>query len=315
MNLHPATTKQDSTKINEYLTCEREYFFEFVLGYRSDKPSHDLEFGIAAHEGKAVLLEEGYSTKSIDHACEAFLESYRKTYGSDTDMDFKKNPASYRLGLEQYVIDYHTDNFKVVATEVGFSMLLSDDRVLYGRLDAIIEKDGKYYILETKTAGALWSYTNESFQQRFQVMAYTNFLYSYYPVEKVGGVIVDITIYTKQPSNVRVSVTKTPEQMLGWLVRTNKRFDALEKDFELLREDNNQVEYWKSDPKKVPPMRAFPKRESNCIQYNRICPYHDVCMARENPLIRRNFVPVGFKIDHWDCTAQKVKQSINIGKE
>jgi len=314
MQLNEAVKRQDSTKMNEYLTCERKYFFEYILGYRPDRPIHDLIFGIAFHEAKAILLEEGYSSSAINHAYQAFEEYYRRHFGIDTDLDYVKSPGNVRRALETYVSDYGSiDKFEVIATEVGFSMLIAIDRVMYGRLDAIIKQpDNKYYILETKTAGALWAYTEQSYQQRFQTNTYTNFLYSYYEPKQVGGVITDITIFKKNECvNVRVPIKKTPEQMLGWLTRTNRRFDALERDFNILLQEAAMFEKGTI----APVMNAFPKRESHCIQYNKICSFHDICLARENPLIHAHLVPVGFKIEHWDCTAQKMKSNINLGKE
>lgn len=305
MQLDETTKIQDSTKLQSFMSCERKYFFEYILGYRPEAPIHALEFGKSFHDAKEVLLTIGYSQRGIDAAMNAFLTTYRKVYGEETDLDFSgKHPGNVELALNKYVSDYADDNFQVLFTEVGFSMLVGLNRTLYGKLDAVIEKEGKVYILETKTAGALWSYWFDSWQLKFQISAYTNFLYSYYPKEQVGGVIIDGTIFRKKEvENLRTFVYKTPEKMLGWLSETNYFFTSLEANFKALP----QVK--ESDTV----MECFPRRTESCVKYNRICPFFDVCQARENPYAKRNLLPSGYKIEFWNpVREEQIKHNIKV---
>ena len=54
-NVCPTLQTVDSTKINTFLDCPRQYFFTYVLGWRSDRPNNHLVFGQAWHEAMEHL--------------------------------------------------------------------------------------------------------------------------------------------------------------------------------------------------------------------------------------------------------------------
>ena len=63
----------DSSKIQGYLHCERRYFFEHVLGWRTKTPSIHLTFGSAWHRVMEVLFEDGYGTDAMIKAGKALV--------------------------------------------------------------------------------------------------------------------------------------------------------------------------------------------------------------------------------------------------
>lgn len=303
---------QDSTKLQCYMTCERKYFFEYVLGLRPERPIHNLVFGSSWHKAKEVLFSQGYSIESIDKAYEAFLLEYRKDFSEDTDDDYKgKFPANVERALMEYVKQYAAqDDFKVLHTEIAITVPISKNRVIYGKMDTII---GEYLqqiaSLETKTAGALWSYTQEQWLMKFQIDAYTHFLYCYYDPKDVYGVIVDTTVFKKQDrkgvsqnSHIRIPVPKSPERLETWLWEANTIFNRLEDDFDRMNDGKESDIY----------MKCFPRRTESCIQYNKICPMHDFCHAWNNPLSRIGEIPMGYKVDHWDPRRGDVKVKLDI---
>ncbi|KKN73979.1 hypothetical protein LCGC14_0395450 [marine sediment metagenome] len=302
---------QDSTKLQKYLTCERQYFFEYVLGFRPERPIHNLVFGSSWHKAKDVLFSEGYSIKSIDKAYQAFLLEYRVDFSEDTDDDYKgKFPANAERALVEYVKQYaEYDDFKVLHTEIAITVPIGRNRVIYGKMDAIMQDNRGYFSLETKTAGAVWSYTQEQWLMKFQIDAYTHFLYCYFDPKDVYGVIVDTTIFKKQDKagrsqneHVRIPVPKTPERLETWLWEANTIFSRLEEDFDKMNDGKESDIY----------MKCFPRRTESCIQYNRICPMHDFCHAWNNPLSRVGEVPMGYKVEHWDPRKKDVKVKLNV---
>lgn len=52
---HPTWDIMDASKLKTYLTCERMFFFEYVLGWRPDFTSNHLHFGSAHHEAMEFL--------------------------------------------------------------------------------------------------------------------------------------------------------------------------------------------------------------------------------------------------------------------
>ena len=52
---HPTWNTADSSKLKTFATCPRMYFFEYVLGWRTDFPPIHTAFGSAIHEALEVL--------------------------------------------------------------------------------------------------------------------------------------------------------------------------------------------------------------------------------------------------------------------
>ena len=120
----------------------------------------------------------------------------------------------------------------------------------------------------------------------------------YYDPKDVYGIIIDLSIFRKpnkqgisQNDHNRIPCPKNPEHLSSWLYETNIIFDRLENDFDMLyNEKENQ-----------PFMKSFMRNRESCVKYNRICEFWDICHAWNNPLQHLNEIPMGYKIEHWDC--------------
>jgi hypothetical protein len=303
---HDTLRVMDSTKMQTYLTCPRKYFFEYILGYRPEDKNHNLVFGSAWHKAKDILFSNGYSVESVDAGVEAFLKEYRQSFSEETDMDFHpKSPGNAEVALYEYVKQYApNDHFKVLHTEVGVVVPVGPDRVLYGKMDAINHDEARgYFSLETKTAGAHWSYWEDQWLQKFQISAYAHFLYCNYPPAEVYGIIIDGSIFKKSGNeHLRVSVPLTVEWLESWLWEVNCWFDDVERDFKRLEmcKESDDV------------MKAFCRNTESCVKYNRMCPLFEVCHARRNPIRDCDRLPMGLKIEHWDPRKEEVKKRIGV---
>ena len=308
LNLNnPLYRVHDSSKIQKYMVCERLYFFKYVLGLNSENPIHNLIFGSCFHLAKEVLFLNGYSKESIDKAMDAFLLEYRKTYSEDTDDLFKgKFPGNVEKALLEYTLQFQTDTFETLFTEVAMSVPIGHDRIIYGKLDAVLKDGEKIFSLETKTSGALWAWWADQWLLKFQIDTYSHFLYSYFDPKQVEGIIIDGTIFRKNDiENLRVNCKRSFERISAWLWEANRHFDNLERDFEALANTKEDDLF----------MPAFPRRTECCIQYNRMCEFQDICAAWHNPLQHLNEVPSGYKIEHWDPRKEDAKVSLTtVGK-
>ena len=297
---------QDSSKIQDYLTCERLYFFKHVLGFTSEEPIHDLVFGSSFHKAKAVLLLNRHHPNVVEMAYNAFLKEYRETYGEETDVDFHpKSPGNAELALKEYLNDYKHDNMEVLYVEIGITVPISNKEVLYGKMDSVIlDKVRGLISLETKTAKALWPWWQESFLQKFQTAAYTHFLYSYFAdTYPIHGVIVDGTVFRKSGNeNVRLPVILDIKYLENWLYDANRIVDNIKKDFALL-------DTVKED---APFMCAFLRRTESCIKYNRVCNFIEVCHAWHNPLQKLDRIPAGYKVEYWDPRKEEVTVKLEV---
>ena len=307
---HETHNVQDATKIQTYMTCPRLYFYQYILGFRKEEPIHALEFGRAWHEAKDVLFTDGYSIARIEKAYEAFLNSYRKTYGEQTDMDFHpKSPGNAQLALMEYVKEYaELDSFTVLYTEIGISVPIGSDRSLYGKMDSIVKDDvklGKIVSYEHKTAGALWKWWADSWMMKFQIATYTHFLFSYYDPKEVYGVIVDGTVFRKGGNeHIRVPCELTLPYLDNWLYDTNQIFTKLEGDFNLLSEAKEEDIF----------MKAFPRCSESCVKYNRICDFHETCKNWHNPIQKLDMIPQGYKVEFWDPRKEHIKVNLKLGE-
>lgn len=299
---------QDSTKIQDYETCPRLYFFRYVLGFRPDYPIHDLEFGIAWHLAKEVLYTDGYSEESVKKGMIKFEEYYRQFYPEIGDMDhFPKSPGNAELALMQHCIEFQNDNFEVLHTEVGATFLLSKGRIMYGKLDTIIRDlnmpKQQIKSIDSKTQGAHWSYLEDSYLQKFQSLAYTYFLYSYFEPSEVYGLVIESTIFKKTENELlRIPIQVNIDRLESWLWEAETIFDNIERDFDRLSscKESDVI------------MKSFPRRTESCVKYNKICPLFQVCHAKNNPLQNINLIPAGFKIEHWDPRTQPTNVKLEV---
>lgn len=284
---------QDPTKLQCYMKCPRMYFLKYIMLIQKEGKVHNLEFGKAFHKAKDVLFTLGYSADSVEKAYQAFLEDYRKSYSDATDLDFKgKNPANVDLALLSYVDEYKEDKFEVLHTEIGIAVPISDTRTIYGNMDSVMKGPRGILSLETKTAAQMWTYAADNFMMSFQIDTYSHFLYSYYyPENNIYGVVVDISVFRKSGvEHVRIPCIKTIDRLESWLWQANEVFDDLEEDYERLGRVKKEDII----------MKAFPRRPVSCVQYNRICPYMDLCHAWNNPLQHTGETPLGFEFKTWD---------------
>lgn len=294
----------DSTKLQCAQKCLRKYFYEHVLGYKSELPSHNLEFGIAVHYALEILSRKGYSVESVEEAYSAFLHSYRESFPPETDLDYpKKNPQNVELGLYEYVKQYRNDCFEVLHTEVHGVVQLSDEYTLHCNLDVICKEDNKYFVIDHKTAGADFGWWPKFHRQQIQTQAYTHFICSLYGPENVYGLVHNRLIFLKNNFNFgRFDSPVNFSRLGGWLHEMEVLCSSIEAELRnVVDEQENQNS-----------MFSFPRNTSSCIQYNRICSLYDICFAWENPLRHLHQIPEGYKVDLWDPREKRSRIDLGV---
>jgi len=303
---------QDASKVQEAMTCMRMYFFEYVLGWRTDAPNNHLVFGTAWHDAMEYLLLHGYGDNSVIGAYDKFLQSYRAVFPEGTDELFKgKTPARALEALVEYAQKYRRDfdEFDVLYTEIAGTVPLTDDRKLHFRQDAICKGKDQYgyFSLEHKTAGQTigrpWM---QQWPLKTQIGCYTHVLYCLFPSEEVYGVRVNGVGFMKTKfSFERVPIAKTKESMQVWLWNTLFWLDQIQWNFDLLLNDCKE-----SDDV----MMAFPMNTESCNKYFG-CSYHDFCSAWPNPLRNCDEVPMGMMQEFWDpMKSRPIRHEMDMGK-
>lgn len=310
---HPSWEIKDSSKLDTYLACPRKYFYEYILGWRMDTPAHDLHFGQSWHVAREYQLLHGYD--DIQGAFNAFLAEYRKQFlPEDDELYSPKTPTAVLNALTKFAIERPRDliDNEVVEldgqkmTEISGKVPVDDNRFLCYRMDSIMRRlsDGKIFSWDHKTTaekyinGRQWA---EAFHLGIQNGTYTHCLYCMFPIQDVLGIEFCGTgfAHLKRGSAGRsagyhatlrrVPAFKTTDQMNTWLWNVNDLLDDIERDMDRLShcDDSDSV------------MQAFHFNPKSCTDY-RGCPYHDFCLAWQNPLQRCDEPPLGFRIEFWD---------------
>lgn len=291
---HPTWNVHDSSKMKAYKQCPRAFFYRYLLGWEVDYPQLALIFGEAWHRAMAVLFEKGYSKDSIESGHEEFLRYYREYYSESTDLEhIPKDPTTALEGLLAYVSCYEDiDRFTVLHIERSGNVLITEDIAMHYRLDAIVD-DPKLGIINLDHKTTSWSSPSwsDQFQLDFQMNLYTHALYSMYSPEEVWGVKVNGMLFLKsRVEPMRVPLQKSLPYMNAWLHETLYWLKMQHQDYQLLSMakdgDNHFI--------------AFPRRETNCVNFGRLCPYHSFCTAWENPLQKCSKLPIGFKESWWN---------------
>jgi hypothetical protein len=128
----PTWKINDPTKITEHYSCNRKYFYSYVLGWRPEGANNHLIFGSSYHIAQEYLLSHDYSVQSVMKAHEAFVADYRSHLGPETDEMF----------------------------EIAGKVNLTDDQVIYFRMDSILRHKTKETIksIEHKTGSSTYNW-------------------------------------------------------------------------------------------------------------------------------------------------------------
>ena len=311
-NLHPSLKVIDSTKIKSFQTCPRKFFFEHVLGWSPDQPSHDLWYGQAVHYALEHMYgkwkergKPGYTERDAVEGFQKFLDHYRQKFAPDTDAGMgAKSPENTMRMLLEYIDTYQRDSFEVVYTEISGSVVIGESvdgniKRIFFRLDTVCLGEYGYFILEHKTSKWNQHLWRASWTFATQVGTGNHLLWSLFGDEKEGvdclrlnGIFLQAPLKTKDRNAaefLRVPRKMSGAKMQDWLVHVNYDWDSIHQQIAALDKCGEGDEI----------MHAFPRNPDGCVQYNRVCPFMDYCEAYLNPL-KNTAPPIGFQTKHWD---------------
>ena len=297
----------DSTKLQSYCACPRQYFYEYVLGWRREYTSNHLIFGRAWHEALEHLYKTKFAPEEIPTAYEKFLSDYRSELPESTDSWFKgKTPDNALLALVEYTKEWANDAYEieVLDTEVGGKVGIGQNREITVKLDLVGVKDKKIMALEHKTgsqAGETWA---NQWKLSIQIGAYLHALMACYSCEGYDPTIwVNGTFfYVKSRKFIRVPMQRSGAAMLNWLTTVHTLIDQIEGDFTKLARCSVED----------PVLDAFPMHPTACTSYAG-CQFHDLCTCIANPLQYVGEEPLtGFREYWWDPLAEIKKEVAQI---
>lgn len=303
----------DASKLQEYMTCPRKYFYRYVLGMEMESLNHHLIFGEAVHRALAVLADKGYDHE--EEAAQEFLDYFREHIPPEYDDGIGAKAPSYFLeALPLYIAKWEAADSKqeTVFTEISGNkgVPVGLDRVMHFRMDQIVRTaQGRILGREHKTGSYLSPAWIEQWPTKTQVNLYLHVLNSEFGPENVDGLEINGIICQKGTKADRLRaekagkpftgykferllVVKTAQAMQDWLWTVNWWLDQVTQQFENL----------KAARKDDIEMRAFPMNTESCVKYNRPCPYLGFCSGGINPIKLGGREQPGYKTTFWDPT-------------
>lgn len=286
----------DSTKLQSYAACPRQYFLEYVLGWRLDKASNHLVFGRSWHSALEYLYQNGLSLDNIPAAYERFIQEYRKDWPESTDSWFGgKTPEAVLIGLVEYVEQNAEDLYKyeILATEVTDILPLNDLDSITVKLDAVMRDKAteKIVIMEHKTGSSSGAWWARQWHLSLQIGAYIAACNHFYNQEATPC-IVDGTFFLKTKRTFqREIISKSETTMKNWAYTVLSLIKRIENDFAQLPFDhpNNDIQI------------SFHQNPTACSNYGG-CQFMDICTCVGNPisLAQSGQPPIGYKKFWWN---------------
>ncbi len=308
---HPAWDVLDSTKLTTYMTCPRKFFYQYVLGWKSDYPSNHLVFGSAWHIAMEWLLN---NPGDITGATFAFLEYYREHFPLHTDeLYVPKTPLNAVESIMAYNarFEHEAEREEVLYTELAGIVLVSDERTMVFKCDAILrDRDtGRVFGRDFKTSQRKYSNWGDHYTLSTQMLTYLHALHCLYPDTNDLRMVVRGAWFYKAPRATEFAdhpIDKNLDQMTAWVERVNSWINRLDYDMGLLSEETTDDIA----------MQSFPQNDTACFNFGQQCSFFDFCNAWSNPLTRCEQVPIGFKKEHWNpLDRPEIRTKINLATQ
>jgi hypothetical protein len=310
----------DNTRLSAAKTCMRYFMYRHVYHLTPDEIAPPLVFGSAWGcaldviwlRNREIYVSKATRRDAIDAAYAAFTESWT-THGfmhpddlspDDIDRLGARTPMTALDMIHDYVDVrqqlFMDKGFSLISIENPFIVPLdpNDPHKWYvGRIDKVFALHKDIYGSDHKTTvmyakkGIFRSPWIDAWSLNSQIDGYNYVLRIEYG-ERARGVWVDGALVHKTVHDgfKFIPVERQQQQLDAWLWEAHSWIDDIEANLAVLEE--------RSDPA-APYLAAFPKNTNSCVQYERTCPYFELCQMYANPTKLRDNPPIGFKIHKW----------------
>lgn len=306
----------DSTKLQDFISCPRKYFYRYILGWVGEEDNVHLVMGSAIHKAHEIMLQNGYSPDVVELAILEMTRMYRQAFSEQMDDVYYPKSPGYAAEMLRRYAKHFSDDFQkaeVIYTEISGSVPIRNDRVMYFKTDSILKGvnghyQNKYFSREHKTTKSDSRQWRDQWSLKTQIGTYNHVLYCLYQPDQVYGVEINGMIFQKSFAKKsqdelfpRIAIIKGPTAMQDWLWTVNNYYDEIERETERMMEvtENDNI------------MRAWPKNTESCSIYSG-CPYMDYCCSWHNPLRRAEDLPQGMERRFWNPTEQETTHKMEI---
>ena len=337
----------DATKLKCFMSCERMFFFEYVLGWRQEGSIH-LSYGTHVHQALHEIALSGSNPFTID--LRAFIDSYYGqmpkiqlsqiielyvqavqnpiltkfwySFPAKEFWDANKNPVKGILSLYLFCQEPVTE-WKLLEgqpmVELGGQIVLSEDMILSYRLDGFGKlPNGNWGGIEYKTGAASQNW-DAQWETDLQVTLYS--LVGYEATGKLGGLSVKGLLVNKSTMDDTKGLDKK-DPFRHVMVRNLTIYKSsgqlcsfiedLKTWWQRLHWNFSQAALTKNQDILV----GFPRNYKNCASFfGRPCPYTDYCHSHHlnilKSVIERDYRPLEFVVNHWN-PLDGLKNALNV---
>lgn len=271
------------SSISTYYSCQKKYYFQWVMKYRKITAESALVRGGAIHE----MLDVWHKTKHLDQAMNAAKKYIEK---SDLFVEEKSLLTSQAIEtLRVYQEGMNDIDYKVLSTEVEFVFAMhslngNKENKLAMHLDGVISLNFSgnevLFLLENKTTKMIPSNWEQKYNMDNQALGYLWGLKNQdeHPEWKnVKGMVLNL---------IRVPMMDSRSKY-GELVRSV--YFPLETLVEEWYRETTQIILEIEEKALKGSYADFPKNTAACFDYNKPCQYLGLCnktlSAREIPFV------------------------------
>lgn len=309
----------DNTRISEFKSCPRKYFFRHIMDWVGIGFSSPLLFGSAWHAAMDKVWEIGGDSENAqkmgtetwaNEAHKAFMSEWVEGGGPaiediDDDWQYKLGMRNPMVALEMlygYIDErrslFQRDSFELISIEQPFAVPLDpeDDTLFYvGRFDKIFRVKEGVIIGEHKTTslyakiGGFRNMFLDSFSPNSQVDGYLHAAHILWGNEAKSCWIDGALVHKLHHDIFKIiPIERQFTQLESWLWETRHWISEIELNWDAIKQSGiEDLDY----------MPAFPKNTGACQDFARNCSYIDICKMWPNPFGKD--LPGGFKDEHW----------------
>jgi hypothetical protein len=205
-------------------------------------------------------------------SAEEAVTHFREIYKNVTKDELRTVSKGVEL-INLYTRKYAKEPFKYLHTETPFAMPLTDNIILCGKEDAIVEWNGEIYVFERKTTSRLGITFFKKFRLDYQIDIYC--LACRELVGRCAGAIIDAVRVCKPKAKMDADLVR---DTVG---RTDRDLDEAKEEILVIVNDMRKGLIYKN--------------KMSCFTWGG-CEFLPVCESHENPKVIRDF----YKESAWN---------------
>lgn len=317
------------SSLKTFKLCRKDYNLRFIRGLQALEESGAQYLGSVVHGALERWYGRGDADK--DAVVVAIFDYIDAAFpGREQDERQKKDWHLARAMITAYIETYPSEDFVVVAIEKQFQCpVINPDtgaasRTFYmrGKVDALVTRDGEYFLLEHKTAAAIDKGYIEKLPLDFQVTLYAHYLERFMNI-RIAGVIYNVIGKAKIQQSVGETVEEFEARRADLIAKSKtgkssakQKMPESDEEFAArLAEKYREPDMFHRSPLYIPrsqyemltaeiwelSQQLLIARRTNrwymntdvCFLYHRPCRFFPVCVSGDNPNVIENRYRIG----------------------